>query len=68
MKELGVYKTVKQETYRCHFDDENNRALALGPLPSVNEAYRVDAESETEAAEKLAEQMGDGVMVDSDAP
>jgi hypothetical protein len=65
MKDLGVYKTVKQETYRCHFDPEANAALALGPLPSVGEAFRVDAQSEGEAKQKLAAEIGNGIMVEA---
>ena len=65
MKDLGVYKTVKQETYRCHFDAESNEALAMGPLPELNEAFRVEAGDEKEAVEKLSEKIGQGVMAES---
>jgi hypothetical protein len=67
MKDLGIFKTVKQETYRCHFDAQSNEAIAMGPLPEVNKAFRVEANSEKEAVEKLSEKIGQGVMVDSTA-
>jgi len=63
MKDLGMYKTVKQETYHCHFDPDNGRALALGPLPAMDRAYDIEAQTEDEALGKLAEQMGKGVML-----
>lgn len=65
MKDLGVYKTVKQETYRCHFDPETQAALALGPLPEVSEAFRIDAQNEEEAKQKLAAEIGNGIMVEA---
>jgi len=65
MKDLGMYKTVKQESYRCHFDSEANDAIALGPLPEVSEAFRIDAQNEEEAKQKLAEEIGDGIMIEA---
>jgi hypothetical protein len=64
MKDLGMYKTVKQETYHCHFDPDNGRALALGPLPATDKAYDLEAQTEDEALDKLAEQMGKGVLLE----
>ncbi len=64
MKDLGIFKTVKQETYRCHYDFRNNEAIAMGPLPEVSKAFQVEANSEKEAVEKLSEKLGQGVMVD----
>lgn len=62
MIDMGCYKTFYSQTFRCHFDPDNQIALARGPLPDLTTAYEVEAEDEKKAAAKLAREIGMGVF------
>jgi hypothetical protein len=63
---LGWYKTFFSQTYRCHFDPDDQVAFARGPLPDLKMAYRVSVNDEKEAVEKLKQEIGVGVLVRPD--
>lgn len=62
MKDLGHYKTTASKTYRCHYDDSKQTALAMGPLPDLSVSFRLEAENEQDAAKKLAQAIGGGLF------
>jgi hypothetical protein len=62
MKDLGIYKTFSAQSYRCHFDSDNQTAIARGPLPALEIAFQVSAKDEQQAAGKLFDTIGRGVF------
>jgi len=67
IKNLGCYRTRKGLEYDCQFITDINLAQAAGPLqPSIDPigargvAFKMQAESEEEAKQKLAEAIGSG--------
>jgi len=66
MIELGIYTTKDGRDYDCHFLPDEKMAQAVGPLPSPGHvgargvAFEVEAKSEQEARQKLAEVIGPG--------
>jgi hypothetical protein len=63
MIDLGWYKTFFSQTYRCHFDPDNQVLFARGPLPALTAAYKMSVNDENEAVEKLKQEIGVGVLV-----
>jgi hypothetical protein len=62
--DLGTYKTAGSKTFHCHFDPDKQVAVALGPLPDLAIALEVVAQDETEAKEKLKQEIGIGVFAE----
>jgi hypothetical protein len=66
MIELGIYQTVDDKEYDCHFLPEGKVAQAIGPLPKGDQigsrgvAFEVKAETENEAKQNLAKEIGPG--------
>ena len=66
IKNIGLYRTKEGLSYDCQFIPDANLAQAVGPLPAPRQvgargvAFEVEAESEEEAREKLAEKIGPG--------
>ena len=63
MIDMGWYKISFSQTYRCHFDPDNQEAFARGPLPALTTAYNISVNDENEAVEKLKQDIGVGVLV-----
>jgi hypothetical protein len=61
---LGVFTTRDGNCYDCQFIPKEKTAQAVGPIPgrvgARGVAYEVGAESEEEARQKLAEEIGQG--------
>ena len=64
MTDFGIYKTTNSKTFHCHFHPDKHVAFALGPLPDLAVALEVVAQDETEAKEKLKQEIGTGVFAD----
>lgn len=64
--ELGIYQTKDGKEYDCHFMQDAKIAEAVGPLPESDQvgsrgvAFKVEAESEQEARQNLALEIGPG--------
>jgi hypothetical protein len=63
MIDMGYYKTFGAQTFRCHFDPENQVVLARGPLPDLKIVHQVEAADAEEGAQKLSREIGKGVFV-----
>lgn len=67
MIELGIYQTKEGKEYDCHFRPDVKIAEAIGPLPedigSRGVAFKVSAESEQEAKQNLAKEIGPGKFI-----
>jgi hypothetical protein len=62
--DLGVYKTANSRTFHCHFNADKQIAFAFGPLPDLKINYTVEVQDESEARQKLSQEIGAGVFVD----
>lgn len=66
MIKLGVYTTIDGEKYDCHFILTEKVVQAVGPLPqrvgARGVAFEVKAESEQDARQKIASEIGQGTF------
>jgi hypothetical protein len=65
MTKLGHYITLNGERFDCIFYEENNIAVALGPIDifvahSLPEKIKIEVFSEDEAKKELAKELGPG--------
>ena len=64
MIQLGIYTTIDGKQYDCQFIPAEKIVQAVGPLPhrvgSRGVVFEVKAESEEEARQKIASEIGQG--------
>jgi len=65
MKQLGHYITSNGERFDCNFFEENNIAVALGPINifvsgCLPEKVKIEVFSEDEARKELVKELGPG--------
>lgn len=64
---IGDFHTVADQRYECHFDPDEKKAYAIGPVPheeqTVGVAYETEAEEAGSARNRLQLLMGPGRFI-----